>query len=155
MRVPSELTRPYKKQNKTKTRHLGCYCLVSCIVSRWQWNVQPQNDPISVVTGVDKTKRTAWEWPDMRCDWFGQDKTYSLRMTRYEWWLVCSRQNVKPDNDPIWVSSGDWFGQDKTYSLRMTRYEWRLVCTKHRVRNKHSDGGDQVMLNVLWCQLTY
>ena len=166
MRVRSALTRPWETiTTTTKTNNGDIWLLLSRQLHCFTIAVKRTAiDPIWIMTGLDKTKCTALEWHDMSGDWCGQDKTYSLRMTRHEWWLVWTRQNVQPQNDTTWVVTGvdktkrtasewsdisgdwcgrhewpsDWFGHDKTYSFTMTRHQRWLVWTRHHVRNKHS-----------------
>ena len=155
MRVRSALTRPWETITTTTKTNNGDICLLltrqlHCFTIAVK---RTAIDPIWIMTGLDKTKRTASEWHDMSGDWFGQDKTYSLRMTRHQWWLVWTRQNVQPQNDPTSVVtgldktkltdsewpdiSGDWCGQDKTYRLRMTRHQWWLVWTRQNVQTQN------------------
>ena len=157
MRVRSNLTRPWETITTTTTTNNGDICLLlsrqlhcftiavkrTAIDPIWIMTGLDKTKhtasewPDMVVTGLDKTKHTALEWHDMSGDWCGQDKTCSLRMTQHE--CMVTGVDKKKGAALEWPDiSGDWFGQDKTYSLRMTRHEWWLVWTRHHVRNKHS-----------------
>ena len=122
MRVRSNLTRPWETITTTTKTNNGDICLLlsrqlHCFTIAVK---RTAIDPIWIMTGLDKTKHTASEWPDMVVT--GLDKT---KHTALEWpdMVVTGLDKTKHTALEWHDMSGDWCGQDKTCSLRMTQHE--------------------------------